>query len=131
VLPAGLQLRRRQGHADPLPTALAVVGEQRPPAAAEIEQPPSRPDSDPLGDVIVLAALRLLEGQREVAVELGAAEIGELAEAEPEDPVDQRVREIEVTAIGDRPNLSSRRGAGVAGASVSVVTALSAPPSRG
>jgi hypothetical protein len=42
----------------------------------------------------MLPALCLFEAEGEVAVELGAAEIGELAEAEPKDPVGQRVREV-------------------------------------
>ncbi len=36
--------------------------------------------------------------QREVAVVLGAAEVGQLAQAEAKDPVDQRVGELEVVA---------------------------------
>jgi hypothetical protein len=47
----------------------------------------------------VLSPLRLLERQREVTVVFGTAEVGQLAEAEPEDPVDQRVREVEAIAI--------------------------------
>ena len=66
------------------PRARAVV-QQRAPAAAEVEHPPPGRDADLLGDVLVLAPLRLLEGEREVAVVLGAAEVGKLAEAEPED----------------------------------------------
>ena len=80
--------------------ALADEGEQRAPAAAEVEHAPAGPDPDLLGDVLVLAPLRLLERQREVAVVLRAAEVGQLAEAEPEDPVDQRVGELEVLAVG-------------------------------
>ena len=84
----------------PSRAALADVVEQRPPAAAEVEQPPPGLDPDLLGDVLVLAPLRLLEREREVTVVLGAAEVGELAQAEPEDPVDQRVGEVDVRAVG-------------------------------
>ena len=61
-----------------------------------------RPGPIPIcsGDVLVLAPLRLLEGEGEVAVVLGAAEVGQLAQAEPEDPVDQRVGELEILAVG-------------------------------
>jgi len=50
--------------------------------------------------VNALVPLGLLEAQREVAVVFGAAEIRQLAEAQPEDPVDQRVGEVEVVAVG-------------------------------
>jgi hypothetical protein len=47
----------------------------------------ARTDVDLLGDVVVLAPLGLLEAQgEEVTVVLGAAEVRELAEAEPYDP---------------------------------------------
>ena len=100
VFEAGGHLRRGQRHADPVCAAAASGVQQRPPAAAEVEQPPSRSDPDLLRDVVVLAALRLLERQREIAVVLGAAEVGELAQAEPEDPVDRRVGELDVSATG-------------------------------
>jgi hypothetical protein len=48
----------------------------------------------------VLARLRLLEREREVAVVLRAAEISKLAEAQPEDPVDRGVGELDVGAAG-------------------------------
>jgi hypothetical protein len=57
----------------------------------------------------VLSPLRLLEAEREVSVVLGAAEIGQLSEAEPEDPVDQGVGEVEIRAVGDRPTLVAAR----------------------
>ena len=38
--------------------------------------------------------------QREVAVVLRSAEVRQLAQAEPEDPVDQRIGELEVLAVG-------------------------------
>ena len=82
----------------PTPVAAPAADEveQRAPAAAQVEHAPARPDPDLLGHVLVLAPLRLLEGQREVAVVLGSAEVGELSQAEPEDAVDQRVGELEV-----------------------------------
>ena len=106
---ARLRLRRRQGHPHPLGLALADEVEQRTPAAADVEHAPAGPDPDRLGDVLVLAPLSLLEGQREVAVVLGAAEVGELAEAEPEDPVDQRVGEFEVALVRHGGESSHRR----------------------
>ena len=80
--------------------ALADEVQERPPSGAKVEHPPARPDADLLGDVLVLAALGLLERHREVPVVLGAAEVGQLTQAQPEDPVDQRVGEIEVLAGG-------------------------------
>jgi Glutamine synthetase, catalytic domain len=46
----------------------------------------------------VLAPLGLLEAEREVTVVLGSAEVRKLAQAQPEDAIDQRIREIEVVA---------------------------------
>jgi hypothetical protein len=54
----------------------------------------------------VLAALGLLEAEREVAVELRAAEVRQLAQAEPEDAVGERVGEVEVAAGGDACSLT-------------------------
>lgn len=51
----------------------------------------------------MLAALRLLERQREVAVVVIATEIGQLSQAEPNDPVGQRIGEIDVITISHRP----------------------------
>ena len=100
VPPARRRLRRRQRDADPDAAAAADEIEQRAPAAAEVEHPPARPDPDLLGDVLVLAPLSLLEAQREVAVVLRPAEVGQLSETEPEDAVDQRIGELEVLALG-------------------------------
>ena len=100
VAAAGFGLGRRERHADALGLALADEVEQRAPAAPEVEHPATRRDADLLGDVLVLAALRLLQGQREVAVVLGAGEVGHLPEAEPKDPVDQGVGELEVALVG-------------------------------
>src|SRR5215212_2584008 len=100
VPPAGRRLRRRQGDAHPAPATLADEGQQWPPATAEVEHPPARPDTDLLGHVAVLAALSLLEAHGEVTVVLGPAEVRQLPETEPEDAVDQRVGEFEVLASG-------------------------------
>ena len=54
--------------------------------------------------ILVLAPLRLLEAQREVAVVLGAAEVRELAQAEPEDAIDQRIGELEILAVSHSLN---------------------------
>src|SRR3954451_6291954 len=97
---AGRLLGAREGHADARAALLPHEVEQRAPAAAEVEYAATGFDADLLRHVLVLAALRLLEGLREVAVVLRAAEVGELAEAEPEDAVDQRVGELEVLALG-------------------------------
>ena len=100
VAPAGRRLRRGQGdpHAGGAPAAGEV--EQRAPAAAQVEHAPPGPDPDLLGHVLVLAPLGLLEAEREVAVVLGSAEVGQLSQAEPEDAIDQRVGELEVVAVG-------------------------------
>ena len=100
VPPARRRLCARERHAQRRPAAAAHEVEQRAPAAAEVEHPPPGPDPDLLGDVLVLAPLRLLEADREVAVVLRAAEVRELAEAEPEDAVGQRVGEVELRPIG-------------------------------
>src|SRR6201989_3018913 len=105
VTAARRQLCRGERHPHPNPAALPGVGEQRPPAATEVEQAPPRPNPDLLGDVIVLAPLRLLEAEREVAIELRAAEIGQLTEAEPDDPVGQRVGEVSVPAVRHPSNI--------------------------
>lgn len=83
------QLCRGQRHPDPDPTARPGVGKQRSPTTAEIQQAAPRSDPDLLGHVVMLAPLRLLETKREVPVKLRAAEIGQLTEAEPDDPVSQ------------------------------------------
>jgi hypothetical protein len=63
--------------------------EQRPPAAAKIQQPAAGADPNPLGHVLVLSPLRVLQRERKIAVILRAAEIGQLAEAEPEEAINQ------------------------------------------
>src|SRR5215211_170678 len=103
VAPAGVRLCLRERHPEPLAATLADVVEERPPAAAQIQDPTARADPDLLRDVRVLARLGLLERHREVAVVLGPAEVRHLAQAQPEDPVDQRVGELEVRALGHRP----------------------------
>ena len=84
----------------PVPPRPRTKCQQRPPPAAEVEHPPAGPDPDLLGHVLVLAPLRLLEAEREIAVVLGAAEVRQLAEAEPEDAVGQRVREVDLRLVG-------------------------------
>ena len=96
VPPAGRQLRRGERHAHPGPAARPGIREQRTPAATEVEQAAPRPDPDLLGHVVVLAPLCLLEIEREIAVELRPAEIGELTETEPNDPISQRIGEVSV-----------------------------------
>ena len=90
------RLRAGQGHADPGAAPAPNIVQQRTPPAAQVEHAPPRPDPDLLGHEGVLAPLSLFETQREVAVVLGSAEIRQLAEAQPEDPVDQGVGEVEV-----------------------------------
>src|SRR5262249_47243962 len=89
------------------------VVEQSTPAAAEIENAPSRLDPDLLRNVVVLAPLSLLEGQREVTVVLGSAEVRELTQAEPDDPIGQRIAEIDVLAVSHecQPRTLFREGA--------------------
>ena len=81
VATAGGDLCRGQGHADSLCADAADKVEQPTPAAAQVEDPASWLDPDLLGHVVVLASLSLFEGQREVAVVLGSAEVRELPQA--------------------------------------------------
>jgi len=97
---AGLHLRRGQGDADAGGPGAADGVEQRTPPAAEVEHAPAGLEPDLLRHVLVLAPLGLLEGQREVTVVLRSAEVGELAQADPDDLVGQRVAEFEVLALG-------------------------------
>jgi len=100
VAVAGLHLRRGQGDADAGGPGAADGVEQRTPPATEVEHAPARLEPDLLRHVLVLAPLGLLEGEREVTVVLRSAEIGEFAQAEPDDLVGQRVAEVEVLAPG-------------------------------
>src|ERR1700733_1316647 len=103
---ASSQLRRGQRHPHAGPAARPGVGEQRPPAATEIEQASPWPDPDLFGHVLVLAPLRRLEAERKVTVKLGAAEIGQLPQAEADDPIRQRVGEVGVPSVRHRrPNI--------------------------
>src|SRR5262249_43091927 len=97
---ARVRLRRGQGHANPDAAAASDEVEERTPAAAQVEHAPARPDPDLLGHVEVLATLSLFQADREVTVVLGSAEVGELSQAEPEDPIDHRIGELEVVAVG-------------------------------
>jgi hypothetical protein len=87
VPPAGGRLGGGERQADAHAPPAADERKQRSPTAAEVEHTPVRPDPDLLGHKLMLASLGLLEGQREVAVVLRPAEVGELAEAEPEDAI--------------------------------------------
>src|SRR5581483_2087740 len=97
---AGGELGGGEGHADTLRALLSEEVQERAPTAAQIEDAPAGLDAQLFRDVLVLSALRLLEGEAEVAVELRAAEVCELAHAEPEDPVRQRVGEVDVAVVG-------------------------------
>ena len=98
---AGGHLRGRQSHSEPGSADLANVVEQTAPATTEVQQSAIVGDPDLLGDVVVLAALSLLERKRKVTVVLCAAEIGQLAEREPDYAIGQRVAEVDVSAVGD------------------------------
>ena len=100
VPPARRRLRGGQRDTDPGAAPAPDESEQRAPAAAQVQHAPARPDPDLLSHVLVLALLSLLEAEREVTVVLGPAEVGQLTETEPEDPIDQRIREVEVLALG-------------------------------
>ena len=86
----------------PVPPRSRMKFKQRPPPAAEIEHPATRPDAYLLGHILMLAPLGLLEAQREITVVLGAAEVRELSQTEPEDAIDQRIRELEIRAVSHR-----------------------------
>ena len=102
VSPACPRLGGRQRDANPSSAPPADEGKQRPPSASQVEQAPARSDPDLVGHVFVLAPLRLFEAQIEVPVVLGAAEVRQLAQAEPENAIDQRVVELEILAVGHR-----------------------------
>src|SRR5437588_3083997 len=97
--PAGGHLRGGQGDADTGAARVADEVQERPPAAAEIEHPAARPDAYLLGHILMLAPLGLLEAQGEITVVLGAAEVRELSQTEPEDAIDQRIGELEIRAV--------------------------------
>src|SRR5262249_18432243 len=99
VAPARRDLRGRERDPDARPAAPADDVEHRSPPATQVEDAPARTDPDLLGDEVVLAGLGLLEAEREVPVVLGAAEVGQLSQAESEQSVDQRVGELEVIAV--------------------------------
>src|SRR5207247_2806314 len=93
-------LAPRQRHADPGPATRFHIPQQPTPAAPHVER--ALPGDEPqlLPHERVLAALRLLQSEREVAVVLGATEVSGLADAQPEDLVDQGVGEIDVALAG-------------------------------
>ena len=97
-----LQLGRRQSDPQPDATTSADIVEESAPAAAEIEHTPSRADPDLLGDVIVLASLRLLEAHGEVPVVLGSAELGRISQAQPDHTVGQRIGELDIPPLSHR-----------------------------
>ena len=99
VLAAGRQLGRGQGDPHPRAAASPSVCQQWTPATAEVQQPASRPDPDLGRHIVMLAPLRLLEAEREVPIEFGAAEIRQLTQAEPDDPVGEGIGEVDVAAI--------------------------------
>ena len=99
VPPTGSHLRGGQRDADPGATSVSDEIQQRPPPAAEIEHPATRSDADLLGHILVLAPLGLLEAQGEITVVLGAAEVRELSQTEPEDAIDQRIGELDIRPV--------------------------------
>src|SRR5436305_4425942 len=99
VPPTGSHLRGGQRDAHPGATSVADEIQERPPPAAEIEHAAARPDAYLLGHILMLAPLGLLEAQGEITVVLGAAEVRELPETEPEDAIDQRIGELEIRAV--------------------------------
>ena len=105
----GLLLTMRQRHADAANAKVPEVGQHRAPSAAEVEDPAAGRHLNLPGNVFVLAALRLLQREREVAVILGAAEIGKLADAHPEEAIGERVGEIDVGSSGHGGETSAKR----------------------
>src|SRR4030081_606815 len=99
VSPAGGNLRGGQRDAHPGATPVADEVQQRSPSAAEIEHPAARPDAYLLGHILMLSPLGVLEAQGEITVVLGAAEVGELSQTEPEDAIDQRVGELKIRLV--------------------------------
>jgi hypothetical protein len=99
VAPARSDLRGGQGDAHPGGTLIASEVQERPPATPEVEHPSAGADAYLLGYVVVLAPLSLLKTERKIAVVLGSTEVRELPQAEPEDAIDQRIRELEICAV--------------------------------
>jgi hypothetical protein len=114
VATASCCLSRGQRYAQPARADVTNVVQQPAPTTAEIKHPSPRPNPDLLGHVLVFAALRLLKAQREVAVVFGSAEVRQLAQAESNDPISQRIGEVQVLTVGHgsaRP-LRRRRDSG-------------------
>jgi hypothetical protein len=84
---------------DPGATSVADEIQQRPPPAAEIEHSAVGPDAYLLGHILMLAPLGLLEAQGEITVVLGAAEVRELSQTQPENAIDQRIGEREICPV--------------------------------
>src|SRR5262249_55861118 len=84
---AGLVLARGERDADPVGATLADRAQQRPPAAADVENPGAGADPKAVQDQAVLVALRLVETLPEVTVEERAGEVRVVAERGAEDLV--------------------------------------------
>jgi hypothetical protein len=97
--PTGSHLLGGQRDTDPSGAPVADEAQQRPPTTAEIEHSAARSDVDLVGHIRLLAPLGLLEAQREVTVVLGAAEVREFPQTEPQDPIDQRIGGLEIRAV--------------------------------
>jgi len=76
-------LGRGQRDSDSARADAPAVVEQPSPPTAEIEYAPAGFETDLLRDIVVLTSLCVLQAEGEIAVELGAAEIRQLAQAEP------------------------------------------------
>src|SRR4051812_37681297 len=96
VTSTGFELGAQERHADARTSPLPDRVQQGSPTAAEVEQASTGSDPDPLRHVVVLASLRRFEAEREVAVVLRTAEVGQLTQAQPEHPIDERIGELEV-----------------------------------
>ena len=111
---AGRGLSRGQRDPQPSRADAADVVQQSAPAAAEVEHPSTGLDADLLGDVVVLAPLRLLEGEREVPVVLRAAEVRQLAQTQTDHTIRQRVGEVEILPLSHDLRRAACRTAAVA-----------------
>ena len=110
VAAAGRRLSPGKGDAGPEGPAPPGKLEEGTPAAAEVEHAGARADPELIGHERVFAPLRRFERKREVAVVHRAAEIGLLADAEAEEPVNGGVDEIEVARGGHHALLGASPG---------------------
>ena len=90
------ELAPRQRHADARRAVRLDVAQQSAPATPHVERALARREPQLVPHEGMLAALRFFEREREVAVVFGAAEVPGLADAQPEDLVDEGVGEIDV-----------------------------------